>query len=1388
MLSSVIVQFPASVENGAIHSEEEQSSSTKHPPASRILRPSLNETTSIIYTNGTRITEVEFDFSGHPEQEWDNSSLNLQQMSSNSTNQNVTLTPNGLQLAYAGGGTGGPPGAGGGTLNVQGTLNTAGNHSYGTVRVSGLINSTGPQLHITANMIIIEANGSIRSDGTVWSGPGQGASGNHAGNSGVGANGGAHLGAGGTGGGNSNNTNMSYGNGTEPGSSGGNVTQTNSAGVTTVKSAGGRGGGLITLKANIIYINGTISADGDDGEDAPNPTNGGRGIAGAGGGSGGSVVIIADYVIWGQTGAIRAMGGDGGDGSDGMRQRPISLLMYDGGDGGGGGGGGSVSIATTANGLNGTGRISVFAGSAGTGGLPYGSGTAGRAGSSGTSGSSQISTTFAGWSGTERVLDGTWTSAALGVGSIIEGANISVNSVTPSGTGVIGEFRTTMDNVTWSTWQSLNLTRQSTERLLYFQLRLNLNSSSNQSTPSLTGLSYDAWWWAALEGDRPLSLSITNSPPATDDWRVGDTNGRDLLGNGVRLFHSIEWRSTSGPPPSVGSPYNGALEIPVPLAAVPQNGWILLSALGLNQANNVTLSVGRAQLASVDNNDTAHDIALPAQALSVAWPTSGSSDASGMEWGWLVLNWTSEMPNPVFSHLSLPWNLTHRVGSGGEFVSGIDAMVQAECTEWYLVQGCRDYFPVMATGISSVLDLHITISNLAVTAIDDIPPRLDDVKMEVDGAETTDARYGDMLTFWVTDQIGEQDLTIMCQLVQSGQNSTTAPNQMVWDEQNQAYHLQYDSAQYASSGSETLLDFSCDMQDAFGNSASPSPTLQVRILPGPPVVSDFVLSSSSGPISGGMLTGSWRHDEPITFTVEEITDRAALDASVELTRREGGLVTSIPLVWNDSTASYTGVWSTGRYDFGAWDLEVKLVDTQLSDMDEDGARPSIDATVTIVDRLAPNLVTVSFDWSPTNPKIWRTSIEWSAETGESISAAVDVSTDSGEHVDRLLVYSTSDTIGYADWDTTDANPGRYHLEVSLEDSAGNPAPDWLPGPDGELVIVPPRELTLELLEPANGSEFVLGDTVTYRLAISCNDGCSMSLEEESLAGLSNGTIEFNRTLTEVGDVSFFFTLSAGDLSITEMSHITVVTPPDPLFSLPSCVDGVVDDPDMSLAGHREFICNVNNMGEVSSTVRFRVTSGHPKFICSPTTAQTVLVGNSLQVTCRTEGEVEQVTEVSTTAVFEWQDHVSNWHRIGSEQSFIASLKPASEEVQGSLDSAEDEGLSTMAIAGAVFGLIALFAVGLGTGLLLMRKQRSDDEEDDQYGTAATGIAGVLTEPEFLKVSDSEPTPVVEGPDWVASYEELPPGGRYEEVPEGMWYVDADENWWWCEHGGSWRRN
>ena len=94
-------------------------------------------------------------------------------------------------------------------------------------------------------------------------------------------------------------------------------------------------------------------------------------------------------------------------------------------------------------------------------------------------------------------------------------------------------------------------------------------------------------------------------------------------------------------------------------------------------------------------------------------------------------------------------------------------------------------------------------------------------KMEVNDIETTVAHYGDVMTFLVTDQIGESNLTILCDLVLVGSTPNSEPlDQMQWNEQSQAYELPYDSTQFGSSASELIAVFSCDMRDEVGNIAN----------------------------------------------------------------------------------------------------------------------------------------------------------------------------------------------------------------------------------------------------------------------------------------------------------------------------------------------------------------------------------------------------------------------------------------------------------------------------------------------------------------------------------------------------------------------------------------
>ncbi len=1358
------------------------------------LRPSLDEMTPIPHDASRRITGLEFDFTGGAMRNHDNGSLSQQQLTTNATSDNIIFTSNGLQLAFVGGGSGGIPGAGNGSLNITGTMGLQGNQSYDDIRISGVLNSSGPLLRLTANTITIESGGILNSNHTAG-GPGQGAAGSATQTLSIGANGAAHIGSGGSGGGNSNSTNMSYGNGSEAGSQGGNVTTTSSAGNINVRSVGGLGGGVLILIARDLYINGSITASGGDGEDGPRPSNGGAGIAGAGGGSGGSVIIIADHIWWGQNGVISATGGDGGDGSNGARRQPISLLMYDGGDAGGGGGGGSVNISTTSNGIVGQPSISVAGGNGGTGGAPFGSGSHGRAGSAGAAGSSLTSTNFSGWGGSGgRALAGNWTSGALGTGGLAEGVTIRIGSVMPNGTSIDGSIRTTFDtglSAIWSAWAPLNMTEHRLDRVRFLQLRFELNTTTNQTSPTITSISYEAWWWVALEGSQPLALSISENTTATRDWQVGDAGGVEpLLGNPVRLFHSDDFNLATN---SAADPYTGSISISVPVDAEPDDGWILLLSDGVASPNTMTLSIGSTGLVTLDSQQYGQDIALPASELTTIWPTSGTIDASGLEWGELLLAWSADNRplTGLFDELSIPWNLTHRVGAGGEFVTGIEAMVQSECGDWYHLRGCRDHFPLIATGISADVQFPITLSNLSVTSIDDIAPRVLDVWMEVAGSRTSTAEHGEMTTFWVTEELDESDLLIDCDLTAIDQSGGDQSGRMQWDARVDAYFIDLDSSLASVAGNETELDLTCDMKDAANNSANPSPTLRVTILPAPPEVSALLVNSSSGPLSGDSSSGTWLHDEALLFAVEETNDRSDLNVFLTLSQA-GSPYVDVTLLWNASDSAYIGQWIGGLVHLGDWDVEVSAEDAMRGRQDADGLMTGVDATVSLVDLTAPELIDVTFDWAPDDNTAWRTSITWSAEPGETVHGWLYLFDESGVEIRKLYFLDMTSTTGHVDLDTSDLEPGRYWLEVTLHDASANNADDWREGMDGELIIEPPTELSILVLTPAEGDEFTVGDNVTLRIAISCNDGCPMSIEEAGLSGLSNGTIEFNRTLDEIGSIRYYFTLSSGDLTELAILNLSVVSPPVPQFASPVCDERPVE----AAGGGREIVCSIDNIGESVALVRLSVLSADPFIACLPTVAASVPTNGTFVASCLAAGNVSEATTVSNAFAFEWQDVTGAWHRIGNIRQFSTSLEATALQddddsgAGGAAPSEASESGVPLGLAGA--GALLVLVLFAGTGIMLRRRRDEDATPTDEAALSAADIGhpggghGEMFATGFEAMADHARA-VAAATGHAGTYEQLPPGGRYQPVPEGLWYIDTDERWWWQEADGGWRR-
>lgn len=206
----------------------------------------------------------------------------------------------------------------------------------------GIVRILSPVVNITTSFLEIDARSLIeidaitcgRGDAECWNKNGGRCGMPGGGNdyNGEGGGGGGHIGIGGKGG------KYLWGNGycegllggiaygsandfvAEQGSCGGNS-------LAPYSGEGGRGGGSLSITANIGNIFGAISANGEDGK------NGGWDDGGGGGGSGGAILLDIDsFSVDLRSTRFSVMGGNGGR----------SAALYSGG--GGGGGGGSIEI------------------------------------------------------------------------------------------------------------------------------------------------------------------------------------------------------------------------------------------------------------------------------------------------------------------------------------------------------------------------------------------------------------------------------------------------------------------------------------------------------------------------------------------------------------------------------------------------------------------------------------------------------------------------------------------------------------------------------------------------------------------------------------------------------------------------------------------------------------------------------------------------------------------------------------------------------------------------------------------------------------------------------------------------------------------------------------
>ena len=961
--------------------------------SSVVLHPALNETAELTHRPGQRINGASLNLTVAGLQEWSNTTNQMSTLAPNSTMIGTSVDSN-RQLRLNTTGAGSVPNSGTNNTVISSSVTMSGNHSYDTLHLlcgiasCGEISVSGGPLRIYANVIKIELGTSIIADELVLGNWGVGGSTARASNGkSPGAGGGSHGTSGGSGGGtNGGSGGTTYGNGSEPGSSGGNVTYINAAGGISNDANGGYGGGVVELYARVIYMNGSISANGGRGDDGAPPSGGsGPGGSGAGGGSGGSISLMANSVYIGPNGVLSAEGGDGGDGEDGScAPGNPCLFMYDGGHGGGGGAGGIILLATTANNLNNNGATSVNPGSGGARGAPYGTGSWGTAGNNGNTGYS-FTGTFAGWTGSlAYIYNGNYTSPIIGMQGLINVHGVvRIPNTQPANTSIIATYRYSVDGSSWSQWDSFNLTFEELPAFSLIQFNFWLSTTNNTSTPRINSIDLDLSNWYSIDDFR---LSISNVTGGAPFWYFPQNLG--VVRDSTVTYSQM------------GGPTTFHISVPTNATAI-DSGWIHIIPPTFNIDSNVTISLAGKTLLSINSSQ------FPAMGLTIElnnsllqsnWKNNvfTTNGTAGMAWADLEIDCSSQGPYMggfSSTFVLVPYELTEKLGDNGTIVSALNAHVNRTGGRW--AEATFSTFPVMAQGVT--LDSHeVLLDNLSVNFIDDILPEVSDITFYVDGQEVTEARVGDLVEIRVSVLGNESDATIDWHLQGLGSISSWPPaslSTMSWDTLHNNYVAFYDTSQHSAEYGDSMALWLW-MTDAAGNSRTPSgvgawyETLILR-----PVYPEFESVSVGGCERVVVAICETQPGVELLFQASVVQNRTDLNVFVHIINpvdTEDDFV--IPLYWHDNSKVYDGSISLSHAELGWWDIRFRVIDINLNE--ENWSSAVIDK-VHLIDSTPPNegpLTVVSEDNSNLS---WRVSGQWLATSRDNSSASLEINGPNG---------------------------------------------------------------------------------------------------------------------------------------------------------------------------------------------------------------------------------------------------------------------------------------------------------------------------------------------------------------------------------------------------------
>ena len=944
----------------------------------------------------------------------------------------------------------GPPQAGTNSSTVLSPTNLAGTHAYDTLELlcgiasCGRIVATG-DLTLYVNTLRVEQGTSILANDLATGGLGAGgstttsSSGRNDGGGGAG-----HGGSGGAGGGtNGGSAGSTYGNGTERGSQGGTVSSSYHA-----TANGGNGGGYLRIFANQIFVNGSIHANGGDGDAGSQASSGtGAGGSGGGGGSGGSIMIQANTVSVGNGGQIKADGGDGGDGANGAQNGP-GFGMYDGGDGGGGGGGGRIVINTQANGYSNSGTVNAVGGSGGSKGLKYGTGVDGIDGSGGSNG--VVTTgTWNGYvaSGNTTSDNGTFTSTMLQTQTAQPSpAYITHNAAVPADASLTVAYRYTLNGTQtsedeWSEWQPLSLSGEWVPRHQWLQLEYTFRRTGSAS-PELIDFTIEHTSWTTLNG-ADVRYDGQVLQPILSNTVVGLTS--TFNGSGAAQQPQLTLHAP------VGATFSDDLHVWMQ--------WVDSSTpITFEEA---TIGAVVVNATTQNHSDAGIDLTVAKANLNNLQPSSTWTDADGIEWHAIVIDFTlSDSTDVWFGHLHVPWSFSAVV----DVKDTINAVILSECGSYYTFTAATCFGPATSHRFSTAGTTQpngapgftFTLDQPNFAWEDSYAPQLTSLQHRQGLEQFPDLRVNETFSIVLFDVAGEDDLVVEYLGTNwEASQGFGAAQTMTYHNALQGYYLYLNT-----DGLETDLQHDYNMtfrvMDANGNELLPRPTYNITVYPVAPEVASVSVtgptlldpgmpgSPSLWGVSGAMMT----------FSVQDAHHRETLAVTAELTKSGSTQPALLPLPWNPEQQAYVMDWLPMRSDLGDWDVEISMAELGYpSASDDDGWKEGVDLQLRLVDGQGPFVENVSFPSTIEQGDAFSVNIDWFGDEDESYLGSIAV-LQNGEEIANMTILETTQRNAAVLFDTTTWMPELYEVAIHLEDDAGNAA-----------VVNPEAQMGFEVLKP-----------------------------------------------------------------------------------------------------------------------------------------------------------------------------------------------------------------------------------------------------------------------------------------------------------------------------------